>query len=321
MYNEKGGIMLKKSFALIIAMSLLNASWGFVHAQTQDSQYFSETGHNVTGEFLQYYNSNPNALFLYGYPITEQFTGRDGKSVQYFQRARFEYRSDLPEGQRIQLTPLGRETYVTSGALNVSNTFACRTYVETGFPVCFAFLEFFDQYGGVTQFGYPISGFEYHENKLVQYFEKARLEWQPWKPEGQRVVVSDLGRVYFDKLGEDPALLTPTSPLGNAPRVITSLQVRAFAWKAVTLANDNQLFFVILQDQNMQPVPDASCTAIVNWPSGAKDSTVIRTNTNGVGIISLSFFNQPYGSLIYTDISCTYNDLTATTTTSFRIWY
>ena len=134
--------------------------------------------------------------------------------MQYFQRARFEYRADLPEGQRVQLTQLGRETYISTGPLNVNNTFACRTYAETGYAVCFAFLEFFDQYGGVAQFGYPISGFEYHENKIVQYFEKARLEWQPWKPEGQRVVVSDLGRMYFDKLGEDPGLISPGQTAG-----------------------------------------------------------------------------------------------------------
>ncbi|NOH04347.1 MAG: hypothetical protein HND47_21425 [Chloroflexi bacterium] len=313
--------MRRNLLASVITLALLSSSWAIVYAQTPESQYFNDTGHNVTGEFLKFYNSNPNATFLYGYPITEQITSKDGKTVQYFQRARFEYRADLPEGQRVQLTLLGRETYVSAGMLNVNNTFACRTYVETGFSVCFAFLEFFDKYGGVSQFGYPISGFEYHENKLVQYFEKTRLEWQPWMPEGQRVVVSDLGRVYFDQLGEDPALLNPTSPIGNAPRVITSLQVRAFAWKAVTLASDSQLFFVILQDQNMQPVPDASCTAVVHWPNDTKDSTVIRTNTNGVGIISLSFSNQPYGSLIYTDILCTYLDLGATTTTSFRIWY
>lgn len=313
--------MVKKAFALLLVFSLLSANWGSVSAQTDDTRYFNETGHNVTGEFLKFYNNNPNATFLYGYPITEQITGKDGKAVQYFHRARFEYRSDLPEGQRVQLTFLGRETYVTTGALNVANSFACRTYAETGFSVCFAFLEFFDKYGGVSQFGYPISGFEYHESKLVQYFEKARLEWQPWKPEGQRVVVSDLGRVYFDKLGEDPGLLAPASPIGNTTRVITSLQVRAFAWKAVTLASDSQLFFVILQDQNLQPVPDASCTAVVHWPNGENNSTAIRTNTNGVGIISLSFYNQPYGSLIYTDIACTYNNLSATTNTSFRIWY
>jgi len=311
---------MKKLLAILTMIFLISAP-GTVHAQTQDSKYFNETGHNVYGDFLKFYDSNPNSTFLFGFPITEQFTSKDGKTVQYFQRARFELRSDLPEGQRVQISSLGQSTFVSTGALSVQNTFACRSFVETGYPVCFAFLDFFDKYGGVAQFGYPISGFEYHENKLVQYFEKTRLEWQPWKPEGQRVVVSDLGRVYFDKLGEDPALLAPTSPSTNAPRIVSALQVRAFAWKAVTLANDNQIFFVILQDQNMLPVPDASCSAIVNWPNGTKDSTAIRTNTNGVGIISLSFFNQPYGSLVYTDINCTYNNLNATTTTSFRIWY
>lgn len=314
-------IVMRKTFTPIVLTILLLATWIPVHAQSTDTQYFSETGHNVSGDFLVFYDSNPNAAYLYGYPITEQFTGRDGKEVQYFQRARFEYRADLPEGQRVQLTQLGRETYVSTGLLDVGNSFACRNYSETGFSVCFAFLEFFDANGGVEQFGYPISGFEYHENKIVQYFERARLEWQPWRAEGYRVVISDLGRAYFDNLGEDPALLAPASPLNNAPRVITELRIRAFVWKAVTLSNDEQMFFVIVQDQNAQPVPGASCSAIVNWPNGAKDSTLITSDTNGVGVVSLAFQNQPYGSLIYTDISCTYNNLTGKTTTSFRIWY
>lgn len=313
--------MFKRTLLPTIILCLLSASWVPVHAQAQDSRYFSETGHNISGEFLKFYNNNPNATFLYGYPITEEFTRRDGNRVQYFQRARFEYRADLPEGQRVQLTKLGRETYKSTGEVRVNNAFACRTYAETGFSVCFAFLEFFDKYGGVAQFGYPISGFEYHENKLVQYFENTRFEWQPWKIEGQRVVVSDLGRVYFDKLGEDPALLSPVNPLGNAPMVLTKLQVRAFPWKAVTLASDTQLFFVIVQDQTMQPVANANCTAVVHWPNGTDDSTIITTNSNGIGIVSLSFNNQPYGSLINTDVACTYNSLNATTTTSFRIWY
>lgn len=313
--------MQKQFQTLLLGFLFLTTTWGGAHAQSSDSKYFSETGHNVTGEFLKFYESNVNAYFLYGYPITEQFTSKDGKNVQYFQRARFEHHADQPEGQRVQLTPIGRETYKSTGLLEVNNTFACRIYAETGFAVCFAFLEFFDQYGGVKQFGLPISGFEYHENKLVQYFEKARLEWQPWKLEGQRVVVSDLGRIYFDKLGEDPALLEPVDPTGNAPRNITHLQVRAFAWKAVTLSTDNQLFFVIVQDQNGQPVANANCTSVLYWPSGAKDATAITSNSNGVGIIPLSFVEQPYGSLIHTDIICAYNSFSATTTTSFRIWY
>jgi hypothetical protein len=313
--------MLKKFASLLFVFALLVSSWGIARAQTSSTRYFNETGHNVSGEFLIFYESNPNATFLYGYPITEQFVSKDGKTVQYFQRARFEYVAEMPAGQRVQLTLLGRQTYISAGALNVENPFACRLYVETGFSVCFAFLEFFDQYGGVTQFGYPISGFEYHENKLVQYFEKARLEWQPWMLEGQRVAVSDLGRIYFDRLGEDPALLAPASPLDNAPIIVTSLQVRAFAWKAVTLASDNQLFFVIVQDQNGAPVANANCTAVVHWPNGVNDSTIIATNTTGIGIISLQFENQPYGSLIYVDVNCSLNSLSGITTTSFRIWY
>jgi hypothetical protein len=315
--------MLRRSLAIFITLCLLSASWVSVRAQTQDpnSKYFSETGHNVKGDFLKFYNSNPNAIFLYGYPITEEFVNKDGKTVQYFQRARFEYRVDLPEGQRVQFTQLGRETYISTGPLNVSNTFACRTYAETGYPVCFAFLEFFDKYGGTAQFGYPISGFEYHENKIVQYFERARLEWQPWKAEGQRVVVSDLGRMYFDKLGEDPGLLSPVKPLNNISTDIVNLQVRAFVSKAVTLATDSQLVFVIVQDQNLQPITNASCTVLVHWPDGRAEPTTLTTNTNGVGMMPLSFTSQPYGSLIYVDVVCTFSRFSANTTISFRIWY
>jgi hypothetical protein len=315
--------MLRRSLAILLTLCLLSASWVSVHAQTQgqDFRYFSETGHNVKGDFLKFYNSNPNATFLYGYPITEEFVNKDGKTVQYFQRARFEYRADLPEGQRVQLTQLGRETYLSTGTLNVSNTFACRTYAETGYPVCFAFLEFFDKYGGTAQFGYPISGFEYHENKIVQYFEKVRLEWQPWKAEGQRVVVSDLGRMYFDKISEDIGLLSPVKSLDSTNSNIVSLQARAFVLKAVTLATDSQLIFVIVQDQNLQSVANANCTTLVTWPDGRADPTALTTNANGVGVVPLSFVNQPYGSLVNVDVTCTFSNFTTKTTTSFRVWY
>lgn len=313
--------MARRYFILFATLCLLSASWASVNAQAQDNEYFSETGHNVKGEFLKFYKSNSNALVLYGYPITEEFTSKDGKTVQYFQRARFELHTDLPEGQRVQLSALGRETYVSTGNLNVTNSFACRAYAETGYSVCFAFLEFFDQYGGIAQFGYPISGFEYHEEKLVQYFEKARLEWQPWKFEGQRVVNADLGRIYFDKLGEDPGLIPPVKPLNNTTSSVISINVHAFMWKAVTLANDTQTIFVIVQDQNLLPITNAYCTANIHWPDNHNESIAIATSSNGIGMVPLSFSNQPHGRLIYADVNCTYLGLNGNTTTSFRIWY
>ncbi len=58
------------------------------------SQYFPETGHNVSGLFLAYWKAH-GGLFVNGYPISEQFqevNPIDGHSytVQYFQRERFE---------------------------------------------------------------------------------------------------------------------------------------------------------------------------------------------------------------------------------------
>ncbi|MEW6405327.1 MAG: hypothetical protein AB1649_26350 [Chloroflexota bacterium] len=312
--------MTRRVYSFLLAL-VLSLNWTSVRAQTPpEFHYFSETGHNVSGEFLKFYNSNPNATILYGYPITEEFTSVDGRRVQYFQRARFEYYAEFSDGQRIQVSQLGRNTYVPAAALNVYSPFSCRQYVETGFSVCFAFLEFFDQYGGVAQFGYPISAFEYDDNMIVQYFERARLEWQPWKPEGQRVVISDLGRIYFDQLGEDPGLLAPVTPFDNTQAAVLTLQVRAFVWKAVTLASDSQLIFIIVQDQALQPISNATCTTTVHWPDGRSDSNTIATNTNGVGMVALSFTNQPYGSLISSDVVCNFNGLTGSTTTSFRIW-
>jgi len=310
--------MTRKLFTLAIVVCLLGAGWSSVHAQqTPTVRFFGESGHNIKGDFLRFYNSNNHALFLYGYPITEEFKTKDGTIVQYFQRARFEFRQGV-----VTLTPLGSETYTaTSEPLKVNNSFACRTYLETGFSVCLAFLEFFDQHGGAAQFGYPISGFEYHENKLVQYFEKARLEWQPWRIEGQRVVVSDLGRIYFDKLREDPALLRQVQPLDNTIQAVTRLKVRAFVLKAVTLATDSQQIFIIAQDQAQRPLANASCITSIQWANGRTDSNIISTNANGVGLAGFSFTDQPQGSLIKIDVACTANDQSENTKTSFRIWY
>ena len=300
-------------FALIGAQS--------VQAQSPDFKYFNETKHNVQNEFWAFYESVPDAEFLFGYPLTEEFTSKDGLHVQYFQRARFELHPELPPGQRVRLTPLGSLTYQPGGVqLNIQNPMACREYTVTGYQVCFAFLEFFDEHGGVGLFGYPISPFEYQDSMIVQYFQNARLEWHPWKPEGQRVVVGDLGRVYFDKLGEDPVWLEPAQPL-NGDFQIISLNIRAFPWKTVSTANDTQILFVIVQDQTLSPVAGATGVAKIHWPNGSEDLLPITTNESGIAALSFPVVNQPYGGMVNIEVMITYRNLTGETTTSFRIWY
>lgn len=303
--------------AFIAAFCLLFTSWGSVRAQTPESEYFAETGHTVRGEFLRYYHSVPNPTLAFGYPLTEQFTSKDGKTVQYFHRARFE----LDPFQGVKLTPLGRETYSPEKQLVINNPLACRTFIETGYSVCYAFLEFFEGNGGVAQFGYPISPFEFRNNQIVQYFENARFEWRPERAEGQRIGITDLGRIYFEQLGEDPAFRKPAVRGFAGPDLVLQLQVRAFPANAVTKSSDWQTIYVLVQDQNLQPVVGARGEAVIRLASGSSYRQNIEFNDKGVGKLEFSFQNQPNGKLVNLDITAFYNGLQGKTTTSFRIWY
>ncbi len=75
--------------------------------------FFPETGHSLDGDFLRYWRAN-GGLAVFGYPLSEAFVelnATDGRSytVQYFERARFEWHPELPAGQQVQLGHLGRQ--------------------------------------------------------------------------------------------------------------------------------------------------------------------------------------------------------------------
>jgi len=306
--------------APILILILLLTRWGSARAQSVEVQYFPETGHNVRDDFLRYYNSVPNPELLFGYPITEQIVSRDGKTVQYFQRARFELGTDFLGKPRVDLSAVGKASYSPGGQLNINDSPGCELF-RSGFRVCFAFLDFYKANGGAAQFGDPVSPFEYHDNLIVQYFENARFEWRADRPEGQRVAISDLGRVYFDRVGEDPAHLRPAGPLDATIDPVLSIKARAFVSKSITASSGEQTVFVILQSQTYQPIPNAPVRAAVHWPDGRTEEYSFTTNGSGVGSVSFVFGNQKQGELVTIEITATYQGLTSRTTTSFRLWY
>jgi hypothetical protein len=75
------------------------------------ARFFPETGHNLGGGFLVYWTAN-GGLPQFGYPITEEFaeTLEDGKSytVQYFERARFEWHPENRPPYDVLLGQFGR---------------------------------------------------------------------------------------------------------------------------------------------------------------------------------------------------------------------
>jgi hypothetical protein len=305
--------------ALFLVLAILLLPLGSASAQSADVQYFPETGHHVKGDFLRFYKSVPDPKLVFGYPITEQMSSRDGKTVQYFQRARFELRADLPENQRVQLTPVGEALYQPANQLKLGNTAGCDLFAG-GYSVCFAFLDFYKANGGAAQFGNPISPFEFHENLIVQYFEKARFEWRADRPEDQRVVLTDLGRLYFEQLGEDPIQLKPVKPLDATINPILSIKLRAFVLKPLTRPTGQQTVYVIVQSQTFQAVSNATGKATISWPDGRTEDYFFTTNSSGLGTVTFNFADQKQGELVAINIVVVYQGMAGTTKTSFRVW-
>lgn len=96
------------------------AGAGLPTANTGGYQYFKETGHNLSGKFLQYWKSH-GGLPIYGYPISEPFMEKsksDGKEyvVQYFERNRLELHPEQAgTAYEVQLGLLGSELLDASG--------------------------------------------------------------------------------------------------------------------------------------------------------------------------------------------------------------
>jgi hypothetical protein len=151
-----------------------------------DTAYFEQTGHNLGGEFLRYWQQN-GGLAIYGYPLTEAFN-EGGHLVQYFERNRFEMHPENQPPYNVLLGRLGADLTkgrVFAGVAPFQSEPGHRYFPETGHSLHNAFLGYWERHGGLPQFGYPISE-ELRERSLtdgkeytVQYFERARFEYHP----------------------------------------------------------------------------------------------------------------------------------------------
>jgi len=311
---------------LLLASAL---SWGISVAQTSTPQvddilYFPETGHFVKDEFLKAYQSATDPERIYGFPITEAFLDSTGKKVQYFEKTVLEYFPNNPPELRVRPKDLGDYLHLTGSPLPLPPNFpACRVFPEDPFKyqVCYSFLDFYLAYGGPAQFGYPISNFELQDGRIVQSFQRARFEWHPELTPGNKVVLSDLGSMQFDKIGENPERLKPVSG-DNIPRTVLSLHVRAFPKNAFTPRTGVQTIYIVVQDQKRVAVENAQVTLVVTFPSGNIQRYIIPGLTDQNGIISYSFdFSQEIVGSTQVLVTATYEDRQQQTTTSFRIWW
>jgi hypothetical protein len=312
---------------LLVSLPLIGLGLDQTFAQTPGEEYFVETGHRVTGEFWAFYSSTPNALQLYGYPLTEAFIDQTkGLLVQYFQKARFELDPNLPIGQRVFLTPLGDFLKGSGQSVMIDEAPPlCRAWPGTNFRICYAFLDFYDANGGFSQFGEPLTNLmRMDDGLIVQYFQNARFEWRPERPSGPYVILTDLGYQYFYVHGEDPSLLIPVESGGGIVEGIRSLQVRAYVKNAVTEASGEQTIYLIVQDQRLMPVEGAEIVLYTRMPSGEIKEIRVSQKTNGEGITQQKFsFDSTSVGIAEVVVVVRQKELglQAKTITSFRIWW
>lgn len=181
-----------------------------------DVVYVSATGHYMRGAFRDFWDRN-GGLVNFGYPMTEEYLDpRSGRVFQYFERARFE--RDLPSSTIVQLGLVGREVLggrTFAPATPIANSKQRRYFPETHHIVQFGFKDTWETRGGLAIFGLPLSD-EIDEQladgqtHIVQYFERARFEFWPNLPAGQRVLLAALGRQLVPQ--ELTARLAPDAP-------------------------------------------------------------------------------------------------------------
>jgi len=310
---------------LVSAVLLL--MWMPLSLQAQSDQYFPETGHTVRGEFLEYFRQHGGQR-IFGYPITDEFL-LNGRTVQYFQRARLDLYPEKQAPQRVQLAALGEMLgkQTPAKAAPGPNTYFQRYFPETGHTVAYAFLNFFDSNGGVATFGYPISDYgpETRNGRIVQYFQRGKLEWSPELAADQRVQLADLGTIHFDLMAAqgqlDPAKKSPAPPPIPITNVPVSLKVSATTKYAITSRRADQTLYVYVTDQKNMPLENAVVSFTTRDAAGVKLYNLPKTNADGFTSYRFDVGAFRPAQTVFVEVTAGFSGITATEQTSFFTWF
>jgi hypothetical protein len=192
------------------------------HAATE--RCFAETKQCISGRFKDYWEQN-GGLAVFGFPLTPAKHERNpdtGKSylTQWFERNRFELHPEHARPYDVLLGRLGHDGLRQQGVDWKSLPRAsgpkpgCVWFAETRHNVCdqaagLGFKTYWQTHGlqdpqlngyqrSLALFGLPLSEPRMETNAsgdrvLTQWFERARFEWHPSKPQPFKVLLGLLG--------------------------------------------------------------------------------------------------------------------------------
>lgn len=324
--------------ALVIMVNLGWAPGGLAQTGGQ-LRFFPETGHVVRGEFLEFFDTR-GGLDIFGYPLTEPFI-ENGLVVQYFQNARFESHPHNPEPYRVQLGLLGVDLKFERPRVPppAFNSRSRHYFPETGHIVSFAFLDFFRAQGGIDVFGYPITEMFFEDGRIVQYFQRLKMEWYP-ENRAAPVQIGNLGELYLNAYRErippealrpvaNPQAGGPTTPAAPSaplpPPAVTvgGLQASMSLRFSVLGQQNNQVVSVLVNDTSGQPRPNAQVRVRLTNAAGTVlgESPVLLTDARGFVRVSVPISGGRNGEQVFARATVTFGTLQTVAEGVFLLWW
>jgi murein DD-endopeptidase MepM/ murein hydrolase activator NlpD len=185
---------------------------------TASRLYFPETGHTISNGFLYYWKTN-GGIAQFGFPLSEEM-GEKGLTVQYFERARFEYYPGLEgTGYAVQLSPIGYYALNEAGY-----TTPAGTLVRINPP------RLAEGHTAVVEVaaseGVTITG---HYQGRALLFKQDPARGVAW---------AMLGSVPFNDLGTRPVSMSVESNNGSRRTVTRTLETVAYKFPSESLTFD-----------------------------------------------------------------------------------
>ncbi len=283
------------------------------------TRYFAQTGHNVGGPFLDYYETH-GGLAIFGLPLTEVLQ-EAGVQVQYFERVRLERSVDQPT--HVSIAPLGalltherheepafryqppaQTATITHAAtlplpadLHLTDTVY---FTHTGHHMRYQHYRYWQQHGGEAVFGLPISELLTEQNRqtgrayMVQYFERARFEYHLGRPdEAYHIQHGLLGREYLARQDIAEEVLQPARPvklLGQSqfhfapvPVALINVGLAARKFNAMTVMPGEEVSF-------LDTVGNLSAETGYAWGGAIVNGSVQKVIAGGVCYLSTAIY-------------------------------
>jgi hypothetical protein len=267
-------------------------------SMVDDRVCFRETGFCSENAFLDFWETN-GGLEILGLPIDQPRRFPDGLIRQFYERAIFEYHERNEAQYQVLLTRLGATLIEghprTAQPANPCNA-GCTYFPETNHTLRGVFSAYWNRYGGLPVFGYPLTE-EFEEvnpsngqRYIVQYFERNRFEYHPENQGRYQVLLGLLGSETLAAIGAQ----VRAQPVAQTPNYAgTSPDIAALPREGVV---GTQFKFIFV---GLRPNTEYAILIATN-SSPAQRIAAGDFRTDGNGRLSLEFdsSNTPPGSYL-----------------------